>query len=275
MVSVSDQSLHSLGLCSSDDGSGSPRLRSGAPLAGCAVRRALLHRRHVHARLLPPDLSRAGAERREHPLFRQRRGCGSGGVSAVSALPAGIFTRHAGVARHIGRRVARLASHRRGRARWRRRRIARREARRHRQAPAAAVPAARRRDAARRGAHAPRALRQEAARRDHVADGRRRRGRGFWQRAALQQPDAPDIRAHADHAAAAGPPAGGRRSRRGVSRAAHLPSAVRLGSDAGVSRTACDAGCRTGRSRVLPTARLGWTDTLARSRCRMPRKDAR
>src|SRR5512143_514349 len=55
------------------DGAGPARLRPRAPFEGPALRRAVLHRRHVDAHLLPPDLSRARAEGRARPLLPLRR----------------------------------------------------------------------------------------------------------------------------------------------------------------------------------------------------------
>ena len=157
----------------------------------------------------------------------------------MPSLPARSVARHARVARHIGRRLPGAAADRRGRTGRRRRRRAGRPARHDRPPSAAPLPAAPRRDAARRRAHAARPLREEASRRDdpRVQPGRVRVG--LRQRSALQRPDSPHLRTNADRVAAAGATACRRRP--GVlPLPPRLPSALRLGGGAGLSASARD-----------------------------------
>ena len=79
-----------------------PLLPSG-PQQGCPLRRRLLHRRHVHRYLLPPQLPRPHPQARERPLLRHRR---LGPASRVPRLPALPARRHPGLPgmEHAGRR---------------------------------------------------------------------------------------------------------------------------------------------------------------------------
>ena len=171
--------------------------------------------------LLPADLPGARAEGRERPLLPDGRAAAeAAGYPSVPALPARSGARHAGVARHLERRVARAAADRRGRARRsdgvdglaERLGVTARHLRRLFLRHLGATPL----DVAH---DAPRPFRQEAARRNDAADARGRARRRLRQRAALQQPDAAHLHAHADRAAAAG--AAARRRRR---RALSLPT---------------------------------------------------
>ena len=89
------------------------------------LRRAVFRGRRFHARLLPPYLSGATAQAREHALLFQRSRGGRRGLQAVPALPAGTRARSrahrcrepAGRRRHRRYRRARAVQHPSGRAR--------------------------------------------------------------------------------------------------------------------------------------------------------------
>ncbi len=158
----------------------------------------------------------------------------------MPALPARGRAGHAGVARHVGRRAARVAPDPR---RCARRRVGGRAGharRRRRAASAPPVRAARRRLADRGRADAPAALREAAAGRDRPADHADRARVRVRQPATLQRCVPQDLQAPAARAAQAAQCRADRgRGGRGHA-ASGVPSALRLGARVRVSRDARD-----------------------------------
>lgn len=85
-----------------NDESGLAGLFAGTAFARCAIRRQVFYWRAGEWSVLPVDLSRADGEREELPVLCD--GCCSGGsrISAVFALPAGMFAGDTGVDGNFG-----------------------------------------------------------------------------------------------------------------------------------------------------------------------------
>ena len=187
--------------------------RSRAQEPRSAVRRKVLHRRHIHAHLLPAGVPGAEPQAHQHPVLRDRCRGGRSRVPPLFAMSSRGGARHAGLARHVRRRQTRAQADRRRRAR---RGVGERtrRARRYRTAPpASAVRAARGCVAERRGANAAAALREAADRRDEPADDGHRAGGGLRQPAPVQQRVPGHVQARAARASAPARPRLGRRWR--------------------------------------------------------------
>ena len=114
MRSVSDQpTWPSRARFRRSHGAGPTSLRPGAPLARCALRRSVLHRRDEHRHLLPPHLPRPHCKRRERSVLSERCRGGRRRLPPVPSLSPRGLAGHTGVARHIRARVARAPAHRR------------------------------------------------------------------------------------------------------------------------------------------------------------------
>lgn len=84
---------------------------AGAAVERCAVRREILYWRSGQHGVLPVDLPRADGEREKCAVFCDRRRCCGSGISAVSALQAGMFARDAGVDGDVEYGFPRAAAH--------------------------------------------------------------------------------------------------------------------------------------------------------------------
>ena len=270
MTSVSDQARAGLALCSRRHGTGSPRLRSRAPLARRAVRRPLLHRRH-HAPASTAGRSARRARRRTRTFatFRprpppKRRDSGRACAAAPKPRPA----RRRGSARpDVVSRALRLIGEGALDDGASVEALLAGPARRHRPASAAAVPAAPGRDAARRRADAPRAFRQEAARRDRPSPisqvafaagfGSVRRFNGQMRRTYTRTPT--ELRRLARQHAAADP--------RVLPVPARLPAALRLGRGARVPRARATPGVESVDAVALSAHDRGRRASRRRSTC--------
>ncbi len=176
------------GLCCKRAGhdAGLASVLAGAPIAGCALRRQVLHRRAGQPRVLPLNLSGTHRERKELPVFPHGSGCGGSRLPSLSALSAGVLARNSGVVGHLQYSCPRVTPHQRERFGRRRCGIAGAEAGSGLAPSAAIVPQTSWCVTQRCCQHTPAAFRQEADRRNHLADEPRCPGLGLRLRTAFQ-----------------------------------------------------------------------------------------
>src|SRR5205807_2632543 len=82
-------------------GTGLASLFASQAVAGCALRRQVLHCCAHQSSLLSVDLSCAHSERKKCTLLPQRRSCCGSWLSPVLALPAGMLARNSGLVRNL------------------------------------------------------------------------------------------------------------------------------------------------------------------------------
>jgi hypothetical protein len=87
-------------------GAGLAGLFAGATVARPALRREILHWGARERSVLPGDLSCADGEGGKLPIFCDGRRGGGGGIPTLFTVPAGVFTRDAGVVRNVEYRFA-------------------------------------------------------------------------------------------------------------------------------------------------------------------------